>query len=48
MIFISKPNLGESIELKDGTKYMVMPNGELRRMSPKAFQIRKQSKKQVK
>lgn len=45
MIITPKPNLGETIELKDGTKYMMMPNGELRRMSPKASQIRKNLKK---
>lgn len=48
MIITSKPNLGETIELKDGTKYMVMPNGEFRRMSPRAYQIRKNNKKQIK
>jgi hypothetical protein len=41
-------NLGETLEFKDGTKYMRMPNGELRRMSPKASQIRKMNKKQIK
>jgi hypothetical protein len=48
MIITSKPNLGETIELKDGTKYMTMPNGELRRMSPRAYQIRKTNKKKIK
>lgn len=48
MIINPKPNLGETIELKDGTKYMVMPNGEFRRMSPRAYQIRKNNKKQIK
>ena len=48
MIVIQKPNLGETVELKDGTKYMTMPNGELRRMSPKASQIRKNLKKKNK
>jgi hypothetical protein len=38
-------NLGEKIKFKDGTEYMRMPNGELRRMSPRAFQIRKNIKK---
>lgn len=41
-------NLGEKIKFKDGTEYMRMPNGELRRMSPRAFQIRKNNKKQIK
>ena len=40
--------IGEKIKFKDGTEYMRMPNGELRRMSPKAAQIRKMNKKQVK
>lgn len=40
--------IGEKIKFKDGTEYMRMPNGELRRMSPKAVQIRKMNKKQVK
>jgi hypothetical protein len=38
-------NTGEKLEFKDGTKYMRMPNGELRRMSPKAYKIRKLEKK---
>jgi hypothetical protein len=38
-------NIGEKIKFKDGTEYMRMPNGELRRMSPRAFQIRKNNKK---
>jgi hypothetical protein len=37
-------NIGEKIKFKDGTEYMRMPNGELRRMSPKAHQIRKNNK----
>jgi hypothetical protein len=41
-------NLGEKIKFKDGTEYMRMPNGELRRMSPRSHQIRKTNKKQVK
>jgi hypothetical protein len=41
-------NIGEKLKFKDGTEYMRMPNGELRRMSPKAVQIRKMNKKQVK
>jgi hypothetical protein len=41
-------NIGEKLKFKDGTEYMRMPNGELRRMSPKAYQIRKNNKKQVK
>lgn len=41
-------NIGEKIKFKDGTEYMRMPNGELRRMSPKAVQIRKMNKKQIK
>jgi len=46
---LSTPSdFGVNLSFKDGTKYMRMPNGELRRMSPKAYQIRKQSKKQVK
>jgi hypothetical protein len=36
--------LGEKLKFKDGTEYMRMPNGELRRMSPKAAQIRKINK----
>jgi hypothetical protein len=39
---------GEQIKFKDGTEYMRMPNGELRRMSPRAYQIRKNNRKQVK
>lgn len=42
------PNIGEKLEFSDGTKYMRMPNGELRRMSPRAFQIRKTNKKKIK
>jgi hypothetical protein len=42
------PNIGEKLKFKDGTEYMRMPNGELRRMSPRAYQIRKNNKKQVK
>jgi len=38
--------LGEKIKFKDGTEYMRMPNGELRRMSPRAYQIRLQQKNQ--
>jgi hypothetical protein len=38
-------NIGEKIKFKDGTEYMRMPNGELRRMSPRSFQIRKSNKK---
>jgi hypothetical protein len=48
---IDKPtpaSLGEQISFLDGTKYMRMPNGELRRMSPRAYQIRKENKKKVK
>jgi len=41
-------NVGEKLKFKDGTEYMRMPNGELRRMSPRAYQIRKNNKKQVK
>lgn len=41
-------NIGEKLKFKDGTEYMRMPNGELRRMSPKSYQIRKNNKKQVK
>jgi hypothetical protein len=41
-------NIGEKIKFKDGTEYMRMPNGELRRMSPRAYQIRKNNKKEVK
>jgi hypothetical protein len=41
-------NIGEKLKFKDGTEYMRMPNGELRRMSPRAHQIRKNNKKQVK
>jgi hypothetical protein len=41
-------NIGEKIKFKDGTEYMRMPNGELRRMSPRPAQIRKMHKKQVK
>jgi len=40
--------VGEQINLSDGTRYMRMANGELRRMSPKAYQIRKQNKKSKK
>jgi hypothetical protein len=45
---LSSTDLGSTISLSDGTKYMRMPNGELRRMSPKASQIRKMNKKQIK
>jgi hypothetical protein len=45
---LTPASLGEKIKFKDGTEYMRMPNGELRRMSPKAVQIRKMNKKQVK
>ncbi|MEY4342454.1 MAG: hypothetical protein RL736_247 [Pseudomonadota bacterium] len=38
-------NIGEKIKFKDGTEYSRMPNGELRRMSPRAYQIRKYNKK---
>jgi hypothetical protein len=41
-------NIGEKLKFKDGTEYMRMPNGELRRMSPRAYQIRKNNKKHVK
>jgi hypothetical protein len=41
-------NIGETLQFADGTKYMRMPNGELRRMSPRAFQIRKTNKKKIK
>jgi len=41
-------NIGEKIKFKDGTEYMRMPNGELRRMSPRAYQIRKNNKKSIK
>jgi hypothetical protein len=41
-------NTGEKFKFNDGTEYMRMPNGELRRMSPRAFQIRKQNKKNKK
>jgi len=41
-------NIGEKLKFKDGTEYMRMPNGELRRMSPRAYQIRKNNKKQIK
>ena len=38
-------NIGEKLKFSDGTEYIRMPNGELRRMSPKASQIRKNKKK---
>lgn len=38
-------NIGEKFKFQDGTEYMRMPNGELRRMSPKASQIRRSEKK---
>jgi hypothetical protein len=41
-------NIGEKIKFKDGTEYMRMPNGELRRMSPRGYQIRKNNKKSIK
>lgn len=42
---ILTPNdMGTIIEFKDGTKYMRMPNGELRRMSPRPHKIRKSLK----
>jgi len=34
-------NIGETLQFADGTKYMRMPNGELRRMSPRAFKLEK-------
>jgi hypothetical protein len=40
-------HIGQKIKFKDGTEYMRMPNGELRRMSPKACQLR-QSEKRLK
>lgn len=45
---IDTKSLGKKIKFKDGTEYMRMPNGELRRMSPRAYQIRKNNKKQIK
>lgn len=42
-----KPLTGGIVQLKDGTKYMTMPNGELRRMSQRAYEIRKEAKKKV-
>ena len=46
---IVTPNdLGATLSFSDGTKYLRMPNGELRRMSPRAYQIRKSNKKQIK
>lgn len=39
---------GEKFKFNDGTEYMRMPNGELRRMSPRAFQIRKENKRKKK
>jgi hypothetical protein len=41
---LTPADLGSYLTFKDGTKYMRMPNGELRRMSPRSFQIRKSSK----
>jgi hypothetical protein len=41
-------NIGEKLKFKDGTEYMRMPNGELRRMSPRPHQIRKNNKKKIK
>jgi hypothetical protein len=41
-------SVGEKFKFKDGTEYMRMPNGELRRMSPRAYQIRKNNKQQLK
>lgn len=38
-------NIGEKFKFNDGTEYARMPNGELRRMSPKASQIRRSEKK---
>jgi hypothetical protein len=38
-------NIGDKIKFKDGTEYMRMPNGELRRMSPKASEIRRSQKR---
>jgi hypothetical protein len=40
-IKISHPELGNKIIFKDKTEYFRMPNGELRRISPRAFEIRK-------
>ncbi len=45
---LTPSDLGSTIPYSDGTKYMRMPNGELRRMSPRPHQIRKNNKKQVK
>ena len=41
---LTPTDLGETLLFPDGTKYMRMPNGELRRMSPRAYQIRKNNK----
>lgn len=38
-------NIGEKLKFNDGTEYVRMPNGELRRMSPKASQIRRSQKR---
>lgn len=38
-------NTGEKIKFKDGTEYLRMPNGELRRMSLRPHQIRKNTKR---
>lgn len=40
-IKLSHPELGNKIKFKDGTEYLRMPNGELRRISPRPFEIRK-------
>lgn len=46
---LSTPSdLGSTFIFSDGVKYMRMPNGELRRMSPRSYQIRKNNKKQIK
>lgn len=47
-IYLPKENTGNQLEYPDGTKYIKMPNGELRRISPRAYQIRKDNKNSLK
>jgi len=47
-IYLPKEDIANQLEFLDGTKYIKMPNGELRRMSPRSYQIRKNNKKSIK
>lgn len=47
-IYLPKEEVGNQLEFLDGTKYVKMPHGEIRRISPRAFEIRKNNKKSIK